>query len=186
MKNLNLLPDNLPIPVDDGACEHLEGIQFPSIVLLSTSGKKVDIGSQGEIVVVYFHPLIGRPDSPPMVGWNEIPGARGCTPQSCAFRDLHSELLELGAIVYGASSQTHPAQVEASQRLHLPFELVSDASFELAVALKLPVFEYNSSPFIKRLTLIIKNGIICKVFYPVFPSNENAANVIAWLKENQA
>lgn len=120
-----------------------------------------------------------------MVGWNEIPGARGCTPQSCAFRDLHAEFGELGATVYGASSQSHAEQVEAAQRLHLPFELLSDSLFELANRLNLPTFEYNSSLLIKRITLIIENGIIRKVFYPVFPPNENAENVIAWIKENQ-
>lgn len=186
MKNLNVLPANLPVPEDDGACNHLEAMRFPSVALIATSGTKVDISSVRGLVVVYFYPLIGRPDSPPMLGWNEIPGARGCTPQSCAFRDLHAEFTELGVSVYGASSQSHSQQVEASERLHLPFELVSDLSFELASALKLPTFEYNSSTLIKRLTLIIENGTIKKVFYPVFPPNENAANVIAWLKENQA
>jgi peroxiredoxin len=121
-----------------------------------------------------------------MVGWNEIPGARGCTPQSCSFGDQHSEFLSLGAKVYGASSQSLEAQKEAVQRLHLPFELLSDSNFELANALRLPTFEYNSLRLIKRLTLIVENGAICKVFYPVFPPNENAANVIAWLRENRA
>lgn len=186
MKDLTVLPANLPVPEDDGACNHLEGMRFPSMALISTSGNKVDISSNRGLVVVYFYPLIGRPDSPPMLGWNEIPGARGCTPQSCAFRDLYAEFTELGVGIYGASTQSHLEQVEASERLHLPFELVSDFSFELASALKLPTFEYSSSVLIKRLTLIIENGKIRKVFYPVFPPNENAANVIAWLKENQA
>jgi peroxiredoxin len=186
MKNLNVLPANLPVPEDDGACEHLEGMSFPSISLIGTSGNKIDIGSSHGFVVVYFYPLIGRPDSPPMLGWNEIPGARGCTPQSCAFRDLYAEFTALGVTVYGASTQSHSEQVEASGRLHLPFELVSDSSFELTSALKLPTFEYNSSVLVKRLTLIVKNGTIEKVFYPVFPPNENAANVMAWLTENQA
>ena len=185
MKDLTVLPANLPVPEDDGSCNHLEGMRFPSVALIATSGNKIDISSNQGVVVVYFYPLIGRPDSPPMLGWNEIPGARGCTPQSCAFRDLYAEFKELGVSVYGASSQSHLEQVEALERLHLPFELISDFSFELSSALKLPTFEYNSSALIKRLTLIIVNGIIEKVFYPVFPPNENAANVIAWLKENQ-
>lgn len=185
MKNLNDLPDNLPVPEDDGACAHLEGLAFPSVSLIATSGNKVDISSDDGFVVVYFYPLIGRPDSPPMPAWNEIPGARGCTPQSCAFRDLYSEFTAHGVSVYGVSSQAHSEQVEASQRLHLPFELLSDASFELAAALKLPRFEYNSSVLIKRLTLILRNGIIKKVFYPVFPPNENAEKVMRWLEENQ-
>lgn len=186
MKNLLVLPANLPVPEDDGACNHLEGMQFPSITLLGTSENKIDIGAIRGLVVVYFYPLIGNPDSPPMLGWNEIPGARGCTPQSCAFRELYAEFAELGASIYGASSQSHVEQVEASERLHLPFELVSDSSFELAYALRLPTFEYNSETLIKRLTLIIENGIIKKVFYPVFPPNENAANVIVWIKAYQS
>lgn len=185
MKNLNVLPDNLPVPVDDGACKHLEGMRFPSIPLTATSGNKVDLGYEHGLVVVYFYPMIGRPDSPPMLGWNEIPGARGCTPQSCAFRDFYTEFNKLGATVYGVSSQSHSEQVEAAQRLHLPFALLSDCSFELADKLRLPTFNYNASVLIKRLTLVIESGIIKKVFYPVFPPNENAANVIVWLKENQ-
>lgn len=185
MKNLNVLPDNLPVPVDDGTCAHLEGMRVPSVSLISSSGNKINIGSIEGLLVVYFYPLIGRPDSPPMLGWNEIPGARGCTPQSCAFRDFYSEFNEIGASIYGVSSQAHSEQVEALNRLHLPFPLISDSSFELAEALNLPTFTYNSLKLIKRLTLIIKDGVISKVFYPVFPPNENAANVIAWLKEHQ-
>ena len=186
MKNLNVLPANLPVPEDDGACNHLESMRFPSLELISTSGNKIDIGSIPGLVVVYFYPLIGRPDSPPMLGWNEIPGARGCTPQSCAFRDLHDQFTQLGVSIYGASSQPHEEQVEASNRLHIPFELVSDASFALVSALRLPTFEYNSLTLVKRLTLILEDGVIKKVFYPVFPPNENAADVLAWFKENPA
>lgn len=185
-KNLLVLPDDLPIPEDDGACAHLEGMKLPSIALASTSGHKVDLSFEGGLFAVYFYPMIGRPDSPPMVGWNEIPGARGCTPQSCSFRDQYSEFLNLGTKVYGASSQSLDAQKEAVQRLHLPFELLSDSNFELANALRLPTFEYNALRLIKRLTLIIENGVICKVFYPVFPANENATNVITWLWESRA
>jgi peroxiredoxin len=133
----------------------------------------------------YFYPMTGRPGSPPMIGWNEIPGARGCTPQSCAFRDHHSELHGLGAKVYGVSSQSQGEQKEAAQRLHLPFELLSDNLFELTSALRLPTFEYNSLRLIKRLTLIIEDGKIRKVFYPVFPPNENADNVIDWQRKNR-
>lgn len=186
MKNLLVLPDNLPIPEDDGACAHLEGMQLPSIALASTAGREIDLSLENGLVAIYFYPMIGRPDSPPMVGWNEIPGARGCTPQSCSFRDQNSEFLGLGAKVYGASSQSLEEQNEAVQRLHLPFELLSDSNFRLANALRLPTFEYNSLRLIKRLTLILENGAICKVFYPVFPPTENAANVISWLRENRA
>lgn len=185
MKNLQVLPENLPAPIDDGACAHLETMKLPAISLAGTSGQFVDLGAETGIVVAYFYPMTGRPDSPPMIGWNEIPGARGCTPQSCAFRDHYAELQSMGAKVYGVSSQSHEDQQEAAQRLHLPFELLSDNGFELANALKLPTFEYNSIRLIKRLTLIIKNGTIAKVFYPVFPPNENAADVITWLQTNR-
>lgn len=183
-KNLLTLPDNLPVPEDDGACAHLEGLTMPSITLESTSDSHVNLGLEKDTVVVYFYPLIGRPGAPPMVGWNDIPGARGCTPQSCAFRDFHSELTDLGAKVYGVSAQPLTDQKEAVKRLHLPFELLNDSHFELTQALVLPTFQYESLRLIKRLTLVIKNGVIQKVFYPVFPPTENAANVIAWLKEN--
>jgi peroxiredoxin len=183
-QNPLVLPDDLPVPEDDGACAHLEGTEMPTIALASTSGATINIGLESGISVVYFYPMTGRPDAPPMVGWNEIPGARGCTPQSCSFRDHHADLLELGAKVYGVSSQSSEDQKEAVQRLHLPFELLSDRNFELATALDLPTFTYNSLCLIKRLTLIIKNGSIRKVFYPVFPPNENAGNVIAWLQSN--
>ena len=185
-RNLLVLPDDLPVPEDDGACAHLEGMHMPIIALAGTSGAKINLGLECGTSVVYFYPMTGRPDAPPMVGWNEIPGARGCTPQSCSFRDHHSDLLSIGANVYGVSSQSSEDQKEAVQRLHLPFELLSDSSFELATALRLPTFEYNSLRLIKRLTLIIKNSSIRKVFYPVFPPDENAANVIAWLQNNDA
>lgn len=185
MKNLTVLPDNLPVPVDDGACDHLSHCTLPSIPLLSTSGRQVNLANETGITVVYFYPLIGHPDSPPMPEWNEIPGARGCTPQSCAFRDLNDEFTSLGVQVFGASSQSHEAQQEAATRLHLPFELLTDNEFEFAHALSLPTFNYQGRELIKRLTLIIKDGVILKVFYPVFPPNQNAADVIAWLNDYQ-
>ncbi len=181
MKNLLELPPNLPVPVDDGACVHLEGGRLPAVALPATSGREVDLSLEQGTVVVYFFPMIGRPDSPPMVGWNEIPGARGCTPQSCAFRDAHADLRALGAKVYGVSAQSPEDQQEAVGRLHLPFELLSDAGLQLAKALVLPTFEYNGLQLIKRLTLIVKDGVIRKVFYPVFPPTENATHVLTWL-----
>lgn len=184
MKDLHVLPDNLPVPVDDGACSHLEGMRLPSLTLESTAGRAIDLSSERGLTVVYFYPLIGRPDSPPMIGWNEIPGARGCTPQSCAFRDEYSALREFGAAIYGASAQPLEDQREAVQRLDLPFELLNDSSFTLTNALNLPTFEYNSLRLIKRLTLVIADGLIRKVFYPVFPPNQNAAEVTAWLRAN--
>jgi peroxiredoxin len=184
MKDLHVLPDDLPVPMDDGACDHLAGRRLPSINLESTSSRKVDLGSERGVTVVYFYPLLGRPDAPPMIGWNEIPGARGCTPQSCAFRDRHAELRELGANVYGASSQALADQKEAVQRLHLPFELLSDDSLAFATAMSLPTFEYNGLRLIKRLTIVAVDGAIRKAFYPVFPPNQNPGDVIAWLRVN--
>ncbi len=185
MKDLYILPDNLPVPEDDSACTHLEGSRVPAIALVTTNNRKVDLSSESGITVVYFYPMTGSPDSPPMIGWNEIPGARGCTPQTCAFRDHYAELKELGAIhVFGASSQPLAEQKATVERLHLPFELLNDSAFEFANALRLPTFEYEKLKLIKRLTLIINHGTILKVFYPVFPPNENAAEVIAWFKSN--
>lgn len=187
MKDLLTLPDNLPVPEDDGACNHLEGMAVPRLKLLSTGNRNVDLGLEKGISVVYFYPMIGNPNSGPMVGWNEIPGARGCTPQSCEFRDHFTELKALGvANVFGASTQNFEEQVEASERLQLPFELLNDASFKLVDILKLPTFEYKDRKLIKRLTLIIENGLVIKVFYPVFPPNENASQVIKWLRKNKA
>lgn len=183
-RNLLVLPDDLPVPEDDNACAHLEDADMPTIALGSTSGIKVNLGLESGISVVYFYPMTGRPDAPPMIGWNEIPGARGCTLQSCSFRDHHADLLELGAKVYGVSAQSSEDQKEAVQRLHLPFELLSDSSFHLTTVMRLPTFTYNSLRLIKRLTLIIKDGSIRRVFYPVFPPNENAINVIVWLQNN--
>lgn len=183
-KNFLTLPDHLPAPEDDGACAHLDGIKVPAVPLAGTMGSDISLGEETGLVVVYFYPMTGKPDAPPMAGWNDIPGARGCTPQACAFRDHHSDLLNLGAKVYGVSSQSSEDQKEAVDRLHLPFELLSDGHFALSRALNLPTFEYESLRLIKRLTLIINNGTIIKVFYPVFPPNENAANVIAWIRDN--
>ncbi len=185
-RNLLVLPDDLPVPEDDGACAHLEGMNLPSIALAGTSGAEINLGLEGGTSVVYFYPMTGRPDAPSMPGWNDIPGARGCTPQSCSFRDHYPDLLDLGVGVYGVSSQSSEDQKEAARRLHLPFELLSDCGLGLATALRLPTFQYNSLRLIKRLTLVIKKGSICKVFYPVFPPDENAANVISWLRNNDA
>ena len=181
MKDLHTLPDNLPAPVDDGACDHLLGRALPAIALASTTGEPIDLHTYTGIVVIYFYPMLGRPDAAPLVGWNEIPGARGCTPQSCAFRDQYAELRQLRAQVFGVSAQPLADQKEASARLHLPFALLNDAQLTLARALRLPTFVYESATLIKRLTIIAKDGVIQKVFYPIFPPNENAAEVIAWL-----
>lgn len=186
MKDLSKLPDDLPVPADDGACDHLWGTQIPSVSLLSVSGKEVDLSSCDGTVVIYFYPMIGRPDSPPLVGWNKIPGARGCTPQACSFRDHHAEINSFSVEVYGVSSQPRADQTEATERLRLPFELLNDSKFELTKALQLPTFEYKSTTLIKRLTLIAIGGAIEKVFYPVFPPDKNAGEVIEWLEKYKA
>jgi peroxiredoxin len=180
--NLHELPKNLPVPQDDGACDHLTGMTLPPIGLPSTRGRVVDLSRLAGTTVIYVYPRTGRPDQDVPTGWNEIPGARGCTPQSCAFRDHHAELQRAGAtLVYGLSTQDTAYQREAAERLHLPFELLSDAGLRLAGALNLPTFEVDGMKLIKRLTLIARDNAIVKVFYPVFPPDKNAGEVIAWL-----
>jgi peroxiredoxin len=182
--NLYELPKDLPTPVDDGACNHLLDMHLPSIPLLSTAGRRVDVAKLTGRTVVYGYPRTGRPDQEPPQGWNEIPGARGCTPQSCAFRDHHQSLQQLGAQVFGLSTQDTDHQREAVERLHLPFALLSDAELALTRDLRLPTFEVEGMTLIKRLTLIIDAGRIAKVFYPVFPPERNAAEVLDWLSRN--
>ncbi|MBI2361616.1 MAG: peroxiredoxin [Deltaproteobacteria bacterium] len=184
--NLYELPKNLPVPVDDGACNHLTGMSLPCVPLRSTAGRLVDVSRLAGRTVVYCYPRTGRPDRDPPGGWNEIPGARGCTPQSCAFRDHYRELRDFGAQVFGLSTQDTDYQREAVERLRLPFELLSDERSAFANALRLPTFEVESMILIKRLTLITCNGRIERVFYPVFPPNENAEEVINWLSRNPA
>jgi peroxiredoxin len=184
--NLYELPTDLPMPADDGACDHLTGMPLPAVSLTSTAGRVVDLASFGGRTVVYCYPRTGRPDQKPPPGWNAIPGARGCTPQSCGFRDHYQELQRLGARVFGLSTQDTAYQREAVERLHLPFELLSDAALTLARALRLPTFEVEGMTLIKRLTLIVGGGRIEKVFYPVFPPDKNAAEVIAWLAAHPA
>ncbi len=182
IKDLHALPANLPMPVNDGACDHLPGHTLPAISLPSASGETVSLGTHTGTLVMYFYPMLGRPDSPPLIGWNEIPGARGCTPQTCAFRDHYAELRQLGTEVYGVSAQPLEDQREAHARLRLPFVLLNDTELALTNALKLPTFEYNGLRLIKHLTIIAVNGIIQKVFYPVFPPDQNAQQVMAWLR----
>ncbi|MCP6759943.1 MAG: peroxiredoxin [Fischerella sp. CENA71] len=184
MDNLYELPQNLPVPFDDGACNHLLGIQIPSVPLISTAGRIVDLATLTGRTVVYCYPRTGRPDKDPPKGWNEIPGARGCTPQSCTFRNHYQELQALGAGVFGLSTQNPEYQQEAVERLHLPFELLSDLELAFTRALQLPTFKIESMTLIKRLTLIIFDGRIEKVFYPVFPPDKNVEKVIEWLSQN--
>jgi peroxiredoxin len=184
--NIYELPKNLPVPVDDGACNHLSGMRLPSVALPSTAGRVVDLSTLTGATVVYCYPRTGRPDEEPPPGWNDIPGARGCTPQSCAFRDHYREEKALGAEVFGLSAQSNSAQCEAAERLHLPFELLSDENLDFANALRLPTFKVESMTLIKRLTLISAGGRIVKVFYPVFPPDKNAEEVIHWLSQQRS
>jgi peroxiredoxin len=182
--DLYRLPDDIPAPMDDGASDHLPGMRLPSVPLTSTAGEPVDLSKLPGRTVVYCYPRTGRPDQDLPQGWNEIPGARGCTPQSCSFRDHHDELRALGARVFGLSTQDTEYQREAAGRLRLPFELLSDERLEFAGALALPTFEADSMILLKRLTLVIEDGRIEKVFYPVFPPDKNAEEVIGWLSRN--
>lgn len=184
------LPANLPVPVDDGACDHLkQGLRFPVELvknLSTTNGQPADFSSRKR-TVVYFYPRSGVPNQKLPDGWDEIPGARGCTPQSCAFRDHFKELEQLDVNVYGCSTQTTEYQQEFKERNHFPFDLISDSKFELLKALNLPFFslaELDNTPLIKRLTIVVRNELIEHVFYPIFPPDRHAAEVLDWIRSN--
>jgi peroxiredoxin len=182
----NVLPAELPAPQDDGAARHLAGMRLPSLVLPATDGSNVDLSKLSGRTVVYVYPRTGVPGQPLPEGWNEIPGARGCTPQSCGFRDHFGELKRLGVVrVFGLSTQDTAYQREAVERLHLPFPVLSDERLALARALDLPTFTTSGMTLLKRMALIIDDGVISKVFYPVFPPDKNAEEVIAWLRNQQ-
>src|SRR5260221_6694126 len=178
------LPPNLPVPVDDGACKHLPGLRVPSMKLRSTSDRWVDLAARKGRVVVYCYPRTGRPDEPLLPGWDAIPGARGCTPETCAFRDHHEDLRKLGAEVFGFSTQTTEYQKEMAARLHLSFDVLSDVDLAFVHALRLPTFGIPGMTLVKRLTLVISRQHIEKVFYPVFPPDKHAAEVIEWLRNH--
>jgi peroxiredoxin len=188
MKGMDVheVPEGLPEPEDDGACDHLPGMRLPPVSLASTSGEPIDLSTLSGITVVYCYPLTGRPDRDLPRGWDEIPGARGCTPQSCAFRDHHAEIQDLGAMVFGLSTQDSDYQREAAERLNLPYGLLSDGNLEFVGALDLPTFEAEGMTLVKRLTLVAEDGEILKVFYPVFPPGRNAEEVIRWLSQQAA
>lgn len=179
--NPSALPEDLPQPVDDGACDHLLGRELPSVALPSTDGRAVDLSTAPGRIVIYCFPRAGRPDTPPPPGWDAIPGARGCTPESIGFRDQYDEIRALHADVAGISTQTPDEQKEIVERLGLPFPLLSDHELAFARALDLPTFEVEGLTMIKRLTVIATDGVIEKVFYPVFPPDKNADEVIVWL-----
>ncbi len=172
----------IPAPADDGAARHLPGMKVPSVPLPATDGTTVDLSLLPGIVVVFAYPRTGRPGIANPEGWDLIPGARGCSPQSCAFRDQFGELTALGVgRLFGLSTQSTEYQCEAAERLHLPFPILSDVKFRFADSLRLPTFETSGMRLLKRLTLVVSDGVIEHVFYPVFPPDRNASDVAKWL-----
>jgi len=179
------LPPNLPVPKDDGGARHLKGMAIPDLALPSTSGRQVNLSKvDSPRIVIYAYPMTGRPDRKLPEGWDDIPGARGCTPETCGFRDHHKDLAKLHAEVFGISTQDTAYQQEMVKRLAVPFEVLSDEHFAFIKALRLPTFTFDGMTLNKRLTLIVRNGRIEEVFYPVFPPDTHAEHVIAWLKKH--
>ena len=184
LHNPNILPEDLPVPQDDGAARHLQGMRLPSIPLVATDGPSVDLSKLKGRTIVYVYPRTGRPGQALPTGWDAIPGARGCTPQSCGFRDHFADLKALGVTqLYGLSTQDSAYQREAVERLHLPFAILSDAGLALASALKLPTFTVDGMTLIKRMAWVIDDGSITHVFYPVFPPDQSADEVVDWLRK---
>jgi peroxiredoxin len=179
----SFLPPGIPVPQDDGAARHLTGMKLPDLALPATRGGAINLALLAGRSVLYIYPRTGVPgvDLPP--GWDDIPGARGCTPQSCGFRDHFAELKALGVShLFGLSTQDTAYQREAAERLHLPFAILSDAKLAFARALNLPTFSVAGMTLLKRMALIIDDGVIDKVFYPAFPPDKSAAEVVAWLR----
>ena len=176
-----VLPENLPVPVDDGAADHLTGAELPDLVLPSSQG----VVNIRDFEVLYVYPRSGRPGRDLLPGWDEIPGARGCTPQSCGFRDHNAELAELGMRVAGVSAQSLEDQLEFAARNRMPFPVISDEWLDLARDPALPTFDVEGLTLYRRLAFIAREGKISKVFYPVFPPDTNAADVVAWLREDR-
>ncbi len=186
LHNPNVLPSELPVPQDDGAAAHLTGARMPDIALPATDGSNVSLVRLKGRTVVYVYPRTGVPGVDLPQGWNDIPGARGCTPQSCSFRDHFDELKRLGvAYLFGLSTQDSAYQQEAVTRLHLPFAILSDEEFALTKALALPTFITSGMTLLKRMALVIDDGVIVKVFYPVFPPDKSAEEVIGWLQASK-
>ena len=177
------LPPNLPVPQDDGGARHLRGMALPDLDLPSTANRRVNLSKvQARRTVIYCYPMTGQPGKALPAGWDEIPGARGCTPETCGFRDHHKDLAKLHAEVFGLSTQTTAYQQEMVKRLEVPFEVLSDEHMAFARALRLPTFTVEGMTLLKRLTLIARSGRIEHVFYPVFPPDRHAEAVIAWLR----
>jgi peroxiredoxin len=184
--NPQVLPPNIPVPRDDGAARHLSGTNVPDLALPATEGAPVNLSKLKGRTVVYIYPRTGVPGVDPPEGWDQIPGARGCTPQSCSFRDHFGELTQLGvAQLYGLSTQDTAYQREAATRLHLPFPILSDEKLAFARALALPTFALAGMTLLKRMALVIDDGKITKAFYPVYPPDRNASDVIAWIQASR-
>ena len=183
--NLSILPSNLPEPKDDGACKHLINTNLPSISLANQDGNLLKLKRNDTFrIILYCFPMTGHPEKPLPIGWDDIPGARGCTPQTCSFRDHYDDLMKLNAIPIGLSTQSVEDLKEMTNRLKIPYDIISDANLQFANLIKLPTFKVDEKVFIKRLTLIIQSSIIIKVFYPVFPPDLHVKDVINWLENN--
>ena len=181
--SLDQLPPNLPVPIDDGACRHLVGLRLPDLALASTSHQSVNLSTLAATrLVVYAYPMTGRPGTVLPQGWDDIPGARGCTLETCGFRDHHADLAKLRTEVFGISTQSTAYQQEMVTRLKVPFEVLSDEHLTFVRALKLPTFTVEGMTLIKRLTLIVSAGRIEHVFYPVFPPDRHAEAILSWLR----
>lgn len=180
--DIHSLPADLPVPEDDGAAAQLVGAVVPEIALPATTGEAITLAELEGRTVLFCYPRTGRPDEELPPGWNAIPGARGCTPEACGFRDAHGQFAELGARVLALSTQSGDYQRELAERLHLPFPVLSDERLELTEALGLPTFETSGMTLLKRLTLVVDDGRVVHVFYPVFPPDSHAADVLDWLR----
>ena len=181
-----VLPDDLPMPQDDGAARHLTGARLPDIALAATDGTTVNLAQLAGRTVVYIYPRTGRPGQATPTGWDAIPGARGCTPQSCGFRDHFADLKRLGVKqLFGLSTQTTDYQREAAERLHLPFAILSDEQLAVTRALNLPTFSVDGMTLIRRMAFVIDDGVIRHVFYPVFPPDRSAEDVVNWLQASR-
>ncbi len=181
--NLSQLPADLPVPEDDGGTQHLCGMRLPAVSLAATSGELVNLATLPRRTVIYAYPMTGVPGVPLPPDWDAIPGARGCTVEALAFKDHRTEIAELGADVYGLSTQDTAYQQEMANRLHLPFAVLSDANLELAKAMRLPMMDVDGQMLLKRLTMVVSDGVVEQVFYPVFPPNAAATTVVEWLRK---
>ncbi len=159
---------------------------MPSISVPSTSDAQVDLSTSQSLTILFCYPRTGAPNETVPDSWNSIPGARGCTPQACSFRDAYKELLQAGVKqVFGLSTQDTAYQREAKERLKLPYDLLSDEKLEFVKALRLPTFEWEGKEVVKRTTLAIENGRIVQVWYPVFPPDKSADEVLEWLRKEK-